>query len=352
MGGKEEEFLLEKICGDAKCKYVAKDEKDLETHSLVHVGPKVYKCPECPYCAKTNAVMKRHYMIHIDEKQFQCPHCPFKGRLKSHLKRHLRLHTGAKPYKCPHCSYTCNILENLRKHVLNTKIHPGKKLYECKLCRFETNVSKDFKTHLSENHKENCRGSEEAVIVAGIYNREADLTSTATPLPGKRKVSAASAPKPPSEDLKRKIDCIAQKYSPIMPKTSLLEKRENDQSSKSKRNLVEDKRKVLEMELEKLKKQIKPERRAARSYPSPAEKFLQKATKAEDKIGPNKAKEEDEEVEATDESDVLLVNLGPTDTGGELTVQQVKLPPAYVLCDGGSLTLKDSEFYLLEDYDV
>lgn len=85
--------------------------------------------------------------------------------------------------------------ENLRKHVLNTKIHPGKKLYECKLCRFETNVSKDFKTHLSENHKESCRGSEEAVVVAGIYNREADLTSTATPLPGKRKVSAASAPK-------------------------------------------------------------------------------------------------------------------------------------------------------------
>ncbi|KAL0272671.1 UNVERIFIED_CONTAM: hypothetical protein PYX00_005548 [Menopon gallinae] len=310
-------------CGDPKCRYAA---KDMEYHARVHIGRNLFQCLCCSYQAKTNSLLNRHNKIHLDERSYPCPHCPFRGRLASHLKRHLRLHTGAKPYKCPHCRYQCNILENLRKHVLFTKIHPGKMLYECKMCYYGTNASKDFKQHLSEKHKDKF-GTEVAITayIAGIYNVEEDVQTAVNPVPVKPK-TVPTQPKTDRSVLKN-IAILTKKFEPIAPKPE----------KKSPGNSVQDKRKMLEMELEKLKKQAK-KNPPLRSYPTPAalkERKMRMAKEAAKK-------------EAGSHLTVAI---------NQMEGQAEDPSPTYILYESGISFednedhLAEQEFYLLENYN-
>lgn len=161
---------------------------------------------------------------------------------------------------------------------------------------------------------------------------------------------------------------MTQKFSPIVPKPTFSDKKILPASAKTG-NLVEDKRKILEMELEKLRKQIKPEaKKIPRSYPSPAEKDLKakkEATRAKtdgaDESGENKViiYPSKKAIDEKEDQSLLLVNVLPSvvslteeprKTSSNLSVQQLKISPAYILYEDE--TPNETELYLLEDYEV
>lgn len=79
----------------------------------------------------------------------------------------------------------------------------------------------------------------------------------------------------------RKVSILTKKLEPIAPRPSIIRRK----ILKNTGNSVEDKRKVLEMELEKLKQQVKKQSQAApRSYPSPTSLKAERESKDKDGI--------------------------------------------------------------------
>lgn len=188
--------------------------------------------------------------------------------------------------------------------------------------------------------------------------------------------------------LKEKIKTIAKKFNPIAPKPF----EDGKKIIKNGGTSLEDKRKILEMELEKLKKQIKPkDKKCLRSYPSPIEKDFKlkmSAGKMEkfvdcdlyindtliNKYEKTESKETKETTTTREEyNNILLINVlsnsslssrsgeecsSKIDSNSISTAtttatspppsEQIKFSPSYVLYEN-SLQSTDTQFYVLED---
>lgn len=187
--------------------------------------------------------------------------------------------------------------------------------------------------------------------------------------------------------LKEKIKTIAKKFNPIAPKPF----EDGKKIIKNGGTSLEDKRKILEMELEKLKKQIKSkDKKCLRSYPSPIEKDFKlkmSAGKMEkfvdcdlyindtliNKYEKTESKETKETTTTEEYNNILLINVlsnsslssrsgeecsSKIDSNSISTAattatspppsEQIKFSPSYVLYEN-SLQSTDTQFYVLED---
>ena len=106
------------------CTYHTNHKGQLNRHTRVHTGERLYKCDDCDYRARHRHNLTRHQLLHSGEKPFECDACPYIATKSSDLKRHSRMHAGDKPHECSQCGYRAtqkwSVIKHMRQHATKT----------------------------------------------------------------------------------------------------------------------------------------------------------------------------------------------------------------------------------------
>ncbi|XP_023648640.2 histone-lysine N-methyltransferase MECOM isoform X2 [Paramormyrops kingsleyae] len=116
------------------CDQELPDMQSLETHALVSVEEREYKCDQCPKAFNWKSNLIRHQMSHDSGKHYECENCSKQVFTDpSNLQRHIRSqHVGARAHACPDCGKTFATSSGLKQHK---HIHSSVKPFICKSVR-------------------------------------------------------------------------------------------------------------------------------------------------------------------------------------------------------------------------
>ncbi|KAJ8012897.1 hypothetical protein DPEC_G00047650 [Dallia pectoralis] len=143
------------------CSFVAKSQKTLATHVLVHQKDKsslqkkfkkaVLLCNLCPFTCKQDRCMTKHVNLkHEGSKPHHCRFCPFSTTRRYRLDSHESLHTGVGRHSCTVCGQTFGVASKLRQHC--ERAHDKKPSHFCTQCDFSGYSLNDVTRHTLRCH--------------------------------------------------------------------------------------------------------------------------------------------------------------------------------------------------------
>uniref|UniRef100_A0A8C8HXN4 C2H2-type domain-containing protein n=1 Tax=Oncorhynchus tshawytscha TaxID=74940 RepID=A0A8C8HXN4_ONCTS len=143
------------------CSYVAKSQKAMANHVLVHrkdklsllkkVKRSVLRCDHCPFTCKQERCMTQHVALkHEGAKPHRCRFCPFSTTRRYRLYAHESLHTGMGRHSCDVCDQTFGAASKLRQH--HKRVHDKQPSHFCTLCDFSSYSLNDVGRHTLRCH--------------------------------------------------------------------------------------------------------------------------------------------------------------------------------------------------------
>ncbi|CDQ57857.1 unnamed protein product [Oncorhynchus mykiss] len=139
------------------CSFVAKSQKAMANHVLVHPKDKlsllkkvkrsVLRCNHCPFTCKQERCMTQH---HEGAKPHRCRFCPFSTTRRYRLYAHESLHTGMGRHSCNVCDQTFGAASKLRQH--HKRVHDKQPSHFCTLCDFSSYSLNDVGRHTLRCH--------------------------------------------------------------------------------------------------------------------------------------------------------------------------------------------------------
>ncbi|XP_014019747.2 zinc finger protein 142 isoform X1 [Salmo salar] len=143
------------------CSFVAKSQKAMANHVLVHrkdklsllkkVKKAVLRCDHCPFTCKQERCMTQHVALkHEGAKPHRCRFCPFSTTRRYRLYAHESLHTGMGRHSCDVCDQTFGAASKLRQH--HKRVHDKQPSHFCTLCDFSSYSFNDVGRHTLRCH--------------------------------------------------------------------------------------------------------------------------------------------------------------------------------------------------------
>ncbi|XP_012993323.2 zinc finger protein 142 isoform X2 [Esox lucius] len=143
------------------CSFVAKSQKTLATHMLVHqkdksllqkrVQKSFLHCNHCPFTCKQDRRMTKHVTLkHEGAVPYHCSFCPFSTTRRYRLDAHESLHTGVGRHSCNLCGQTFGVASKLRQH--RKRVHDKQPSHFCALCDFSGYSLNDVRRHTLRCH--------------------------------------------------------------------------------------------------------------------------------------------------------------------------------------------------------
>ncbi|KAM9484125.1 uncharacterized protein znf142 isoform 2-T2 [Salvelinus alpinus] len=143
------------------CSFVAKSQKAMANHVLVHrkdklsllkkVKKSVLRCGHCPFTCKQERCMTQHVALkHEGARPHRCRFCPFSTTRRYRLYAHESLHTGMGRHSCDVCDQTFGAASKLRQH--HKRVHDKQPSHFCTLCDFSSYSLNDVGRHTLRCH--------------------------------------------------------------------------------------------------------------------------------------------------------------------------------------------------------
>ncbi|XP_072541724.1 zinc finger protein 142 [Salminus brasiliensis] len=142
-----------------QCSFVARSEKSLNHHILVHSKDKDVKrgkraqlhCELCTFTCKQERCMAHHVALkHEGARPFHCRFCDFSTARRHRLDAHESLHTGIGRHCCDLCGQTFGTSSKLRLH--RQRIHDRQATHFCSLCDYKGYNPTDISRHTLSCH--------------------------------------------------------------------------------------------------------------------------------------------------------------------------------------------------------
>lgn len=128
---------------------------------------KRFKCQNCPFQTKYKDSLLKHTLVHLKPKILKCPQCSFHATTPYGLERHLLndhkdKNKAETVYNCGYCSYQTTVEDRLTMHKLSSqkcrRLHKSDKemtYYNCQQCSFKTKYKSNVQIHVQKVHKKN-----------------------------------------------------------------------------------------------------------------------------------------------------------------------------------------------------
>ncbi|XP_017547112.1 zinc finger protein 142 isoform X1 [Pygocentrus nattereri] len=142
-----------------QCSFVAKSEKSLNHHFLVHSKDKDFKrgkrarlhCKLCIFTCKQERCMAQHVALkHEGARPFHCRFCDFSTARRHRLDAHESRHTGIGRHCCELCGQSFGTSSKLRLH--HQRIHDRQATHFCSLCDYKGYNPTDISRHTLSCH--------------------------------------------------------------------------------------------------------------------------------------------------------------------------------------------------------
>lgn len=142
-----------------QCSFVARSEKSLNQHVLVHSKDKDIKrgkraclqCKLCTFTCKQERCMAQHVALkHEGARPFSCRFCDFSTARRHRLDAHESMHTGVGRHCCELCGQTFGTSSKLRLH--RQRIHERQATHFCSLCDYKGYNPTDISRHTLSCH--------------------------------------------------------------------------------------------------------------------------------------------------------------------------------------------------------
>ncbi|KAK7889186.1 hypothetical protein WMY93_024746 [Mugilogobius chulae] len=165
----------EQLSASFQCQFCQKrftTPQNLELHTKVHTGVKLYKCPICLCVFRQKSSFTAHAQIHREGNLYRCCVCGRTFAQLSSLTQHNRTHTGEKPYSCSVCNNRFTQHHHLTEHM---RIHTGERPYGCSVCGKKFARSFTLKMHKRQHKTKDVESlSSKSKIEAGAETGTTD----------------------------------------------------------------------------------------------------------------------------------------------------------------------------------
>ncbi|XP_076858544.1 zinc finger protein 142 [Brachyhypopomus gauderio] len=141
------------------CSFVARSEKSLKHHFLIHSRETEIKrgkraqlcCRLCSFTCKQERCMTQHVALrHEGLRPFSCRFCDFSTARRHRLDAHESIHTGVGRHRCELCAHTFGTSSKLRLH--RQRIHDKRATHFCALCDYKGYNPTDVGRHTLSCH--------------------------------------------------------------------------------------------------------------------------------------------------------------------------------------------------------